>query len=186
MFGRAGTLLMWGVYWSKVAINDDNNDDDDNKSGGRLCTLIGVPCHLSMLSTFSTFANVLFQNKSPRAEGVKTDSPPGYTYEGTQTTAWIKLPRRLWRNPGCPREFNQELNLLLQLYVCIYIYIYIHVYIYIYIHIYIYIYTFFLAALRGSHLSDATRLAHATSKWLFVGSPFSDPLFMDSKTIQIY
>ena len=29
-------------------------------SGGRLCTLIGVPCCLSMLSTFSTFANVLF------------------------------------------------------------------------------------------------------------------------------
>ena len=26
-------------------------------SGGRLCTLIGVPCRLSMLSTFSTFAN---------------------------------------------------------------------------------------------------------------------------------
>ena len=30
------------------------------KSGGRLCTLIGVPCRLSMLSTFSTFANMLF------------------------------------------------------------------------------------------------------------------------------
>ena len=30
------------------------------ESGGRLCTLIGVPCRLSMLSTFSTFANVLF------------------------------------------------------------------------------------------------------------------------------
>ena len=56
-------------------------------SGGRLCTLIGVPCRLSMLSTFSTFANVLFQYKSPRAEGAKTDPPPGYTYEGTQTTA---------------------------------------------------------------------------------------------------
>ena len=56
-------------------------------SGGRLCTLIGVPCRLSMLSTFSTFANVLFQDKSPRAEGAKTDPPPGYTYEGTQTTA---------------------------------------------------------------------------------------------------
>ena len=56
-------------------------------SGGRLCTLIGVPYRLSMLSTFSTFANVLFQYKSPRAEGAKTDPPPGYTYEGTQTTA---------------------------------------------------------------------------------------------------
>ena len=44
-----------------------------------------------MLSTFSTFANVLFQYKSPRAEGAKTDPPPGYTYEGTQTTAWILL-----------------------------------------------------------------------------------------------
>ena len=29
-------------------------------SGGRLCTLIGVPCRISMLSTFSTFADVLF------------------------------------------------------------------------------------------------------------------------------
>ena len=56
-------------------------------SGGRLCTLIGVPCRFSMLSTFSTFANVLFPDKSPRAEGAKTDPPPGYTYEGTQTTA---------------------------------------------------------------------------------------------------
>ena len=54
---------------------------------GRLCTLIGVPCRISMLSTFSTFANVLLQDKSPRAEGAKTDPPPGDTYEGTQTTA---------------------------------------------------------------------------------------------------
>ena len=54
---------------------------------GRLCTLIGVPCRLSMLSTFSTFAIVLFSDKSPRAEGAKTDPPPGHTYEGTQTTA---------------------------------------------------------------------------------------------------
>ena len=29
-------------------------------SGGRLCTLIGVPCRLSMLSTFSTFAMYCF------------------------------------------------------------------------------------------------------------------------------
>ena len=29
-------------------------------SGGRLCTLIGVPCRISMLSTFSTFANIMF------------------------------------------------------------------------------------------------------------------------------
>ena len=41
-----------------------------------------------MLSTFSTSANVLFKDKSPRAEGAKTDPPPGHTYEGTQTTAW--------------------------------------------------------------------------------------------------
>ena len=46
-------------------------------SSGRLCTLIGVPCRLSMLSTFSTFANVLFQYKSPRAEGAKTDPRQG-------------------------------------------------------------------------------------------------------------
>ena len=57
-------------------------------SGGRLCTLIGVPCRLSLLSTFSTFANALFKDKSPRAEGAKTDPPPGDTNEGTQTTAW--------------------------------------------------------------------------------------------------
>ena len=56
-------------------------------SGSCRCALIGVPCRLCMLSTFSTFANVLFQYKSPRAEGAKTDPPPGYTCEGTQTTA---------------------------------------------------------------------------------------------------
>ena len=70
--------------------NDNSNDNNSNNiqySGGRLCTLIGVPCRLSMLSTFSTFANVLFQYKSPRAEGANTDPPPGHTYEGTQTTA---------------------------------------------------------------------------------------------------
>ena len=60
-----------------------------SNSGGRLCTLIDVPCRLSMLSTFSTFAKVLFEDKSPRAEGAKTDPPPGHTYEGTQTTAWV-------------------------------------------------------------------------------------------------
>ena len=44
-------------------------------SGGLRCALIGVPCNLSMLSTFSTFANVLFEGKSPRAEGAKTAPP---------------------------------------------------------------------------------------------------------------
>ena len=29
-------------------------------SGSCRCALIGVPCRLSMLSTFSTFANILF------------------------------------------------------------------------------------------------------------------------------
>ena len=29
-------------------------------SGSCRCALIGVPCRISMLSTFSTFANVLF------------------------------------------------------------------------------------------------------------------------------
>ena len=56
-------------------------------SGSCRCALMGVPCRLSMLSTFSTFANVLFSDKSPRAEGAKTDPLPGHTYEGTQTTA---------------------------------------------------------------------------------------------------
>ena len=56
-------------------------------SGGRLCALIGVPWRLRCFSTFSTCANISFQYKSPRAEGAKTDPPPGRTYEGTQTTA---------------------------------------------------------------------------------------------------
>ena len=56
-------------------------------SGSCRCALIGVPCRLSMLSTFSTFANVSLKDKSPRAEGAKTDPPPWHTYEGTQTTA---------------------------------------------------------------------------------------------------
>ena len=49
-----------------IVINHNDNDNDNDKhndkhnSGGRLCTLIGVPCRISMLSTFSTFANVLF------------------------------------------------------------------------------------------------------------------------------
>ena len=33
---------------------------DKDNSGSCRCALIGVPCRLSMLSTFSTFANVLF------------------------------------------------------------------------------------------------------------------------------
>ena len=33
---------------------------DDYYLGSCRCALIGVPCRLSMLSTFSTFANVLF------------------------------------------------------------------------------------------------------------------------------
>ena len=36
------------------------NVESSNASGGRLCTLIGVPCRISMLSTLSTFANVSF------------------------------------------------------------------------------------------------------------------------------
>ena len=82
-------------------------------SGGRLCTLIGVPCRFSMLSTFSTSANVLFQDKSPRAEGAKTDPPPGYIYEGTQTTAWQVLPykasRPWWNWLACCKEWPDEL-----------------------------------------------------------------------------
>ena len=58
-------------------------------SGGRSCALIDVPWRLRCFSTFSTCANISFQYKSPRAEGAKTDPPPGHTYEGAQTTAWF-------------------------------------------------------------------------------------------------
>ena len=39
-----------------------NNINDNNNviSGSCRCALIGVPCRLSMLSTFSTFPNALF------------------------------------------------------------------------------------------------------------------------------
>ena len=82
-------LYLYNARAHKNSGPEDPQEERQYTSGGRLCTLIGVPCRLSMLSTFSTFANVLFQYKSPGAEGAKTDPPPGYTYEGTQTTAWI-------------------------------------------------------------------------------------------------
>ena len=56
-------------------------------SGHRLCALISVPWCLRMLSTFSIFSKVLFEDTSPHAEGARTDPPPRHTNEGTQTTA---------------------------------------------------------------------------------------------------
>ena len=53
-------------------------------SGGRLCALIGVPWHLSMLSTFSTHIGL---RHSPHAEGANSDPLPEHAYEGTLATA---------------------------------------------------------------------------------------------------
>ena len=85
-FGHSLYILLGsGIFaWARLACVGPIRVDP---SGSRLCALIGVPWCLSMLSTLSTFSNVLFQDKSPRAEGAKTDPLPGHAYEGTQPTA---------------------------------------------------------------------------------------------------
>ena len=45
--------------WSYIILVLSQSEINDS-SGSCRCALIGVPCRLSMLSTFSTFANVLF------------------------------------------------------------------------------------------------------------------------------
>ena len=54
-------------------------------SGGRLCTLIGVPG--VMFSNLSTGRFVLKQHICKGAESAEHAETAGYTYEGTQTTA---------------------------------------------------------------------------------------------------
>ena len=56
-------------------------------SGGRLCTLIGVPWRGVGFSTLSTGRFVLKQHIRKGAESAEHDETAGYTYEGTQTTA---------------------------------------------------------------------------------------------------
>ncbi len=56
-------------------------------SGGRLCTLIGVPWRGVSFSTLSTGRFVLKQYVRKGAESAEHAETAGYTYEGTQTTA---------------------------------------------------------------------------------------------------
>ena len=56
-------------------------------SGGRLCTLIGVPWRGVSFSTFSTGRFVLKQYICKGAESAEHAETAGYTYEGTPTTA---------------------------------------------------------------------------------------------------
>ena len=56
-------------------------------SGGRLCTLIGVPWRGVSFSTLSTGRFVLIQHICKGAESAEHAETAGYTYEGTPTTA---------------------------------------------------------------------------------------------------
>ena len=58
-------------------------------SGGRLCTLIGVPWRGVCFSTLSTGRFVLKQYICKGAESAENAETAGYTYEGTPTTAWM-------------------------------------------------------------------------------------------------
>ena len=58
-------------------------------SGGRLCTLIGVPWWGVSFSTLSMGRFVLKQHICEGAESAEHAETAGYTYEGTQTTAWV-------------------------------------------------------------------------------------------------
>ena len=68
-------------------------------SGGRLCTLIGVPWRGVGFSTLGTGWSVLKQYICKGAESAEHAETAGYTYEGTQTTAW-ETP--LWPRIKCP------------------------------------------------------------------------------------
>ena len=57
------------------------------RSGGRLCTLIGVPWRGVSFSTLSTGRFVLKQYICKGAESAEHAETAGYTYEGTPTTA---------------------------------------------------------------------------------------------------
>ena len=56
-------------------------------SGGRLCTLIGLPWRGVSFSTLSTGRFVLKQYICKGAESAEHAETAGYTYEGTPTTA---------------------------------------------------------------------------------------------------
>ena len=56
-------------------------------SGGRLCTLIGVPWRGVSFSTLSTGRLVLKQHICKGAASAEHAETAGYTYEGTPTTA---------------------------------------------------------------------------------------------------
>ena len=56
-------------------------------SGGRLCTLIGVPWRGVSFSTLSTGRVVSKQYICKGAESAEHAETAGYTYEGTPTTA---------------------------------------------------------------------------------------------------
>ena len=67
--------------------NKHNNNNNNNNSGGRLCTLIGVPWRGVSFSTLSTGRFVLKQYIRKGAESAEHAETAGYTYEGTPTTA---------------------------------------------------------------------------------------------------
>ena len=73
------------------------------KSSGRSCTLIGVPWRGVGFSTLSTRRFVLKQHICKGAESAKHAETAGYTYEGTQTTVWVKavLSRSISSNKKC-------------------------------------------------------------------------------------
>ena len=59
----------------------------ESTSGGRLCTLIGVPWRGVSFSTLSTGRFVLKQYICKGAQSAEHAETAGYTYEGTPTTA---------------------------------------------------------------------------------------------------
>ena len=59
----------------------------NHSSGGRLCTLIGVPWWGVSFSILSTGRFVLKQYIRKGAESAEHAETAGYTYEGTPTTA---------------------------------------------------------------------------------------------------
>ena len=67
MLGCVGTLAC------RIASDSVNKHDNDPKHA-----------YGGTQTTFSTLSDTLFEDKSTRAEGAKTDSPQGHTYEGTQ------------------------------------------------------------------------------------------------------
>ena len=74
-------------------------------SGGRLCTLIGVPWRGVSFSTLSTGRFVLKQYICKGAESAEHAETAGYTYEGTPTTAWVYIS---WPMAWSSRENEQR------------------------------------------------------------------------------